>query len=231
MNSPPPDSLGATLDEVAEALFFGRRISAQRRLAFSRRIARHQGRPGAYAGMFAPTAADLRGFRLFTGEVVRSRAGIGHLIGEESCRLLALLRVEDDVVQSALVRAIDGMRARLAEAETRGQCTAVYCCGTCAAGYWRNLALGMFPRAHERLRTGLARLRKQREPDGTWRGFPFYYTCLSLTEIGPNLAGAELRHSAKRWQAILPRLEQEADRDPLARRRAELGWRLLGSLW
>jgi hypothetical protein len=172
-------------------------------------------------------AVDWRGFRLFTGEVVRSRAGIGHLLGEESCRLLALLCVDDVAVQAALARAIDGMRGRLAEAEARGQCTAVYCCGTCAAGYWRNLAQGMFPRADERLRTGLARLKQQRNPDGTWRRFPFYYTCLSLTEIGPGLAGAELRHAAKRWPAILSRLERQAEHDSLAARRVELGRRLL----
>lgn len=230
MRAPVPPSLGTTLDEISEALFFGKPISASRRLAISRRIARHQGRPGAYAGMFAPTAADRRGFRLFTGEIVRSRVGIGHLLGEESCRLLALLRVEDAAVQAALARAIDGMRARLADAEARGQCTSVYCCGTCAAGYWRNLALGMFPRAPERLRTGLARLKQQRNPDGTWQRFPFYYTCLSLTEIGPDLAGAEMRHAAVRWRKILPRLERDAAHAPLARRRAELGWRLLAAV-
>lgn len=221
-------SLHALLDAPAEDLFFQRPLPADRRAAIARAIADRQGQPGAYAGMFAPTSGDAAGVRLFTGERIRTRAGIGHLLGEEGCRLLTLLGVEQTAVQSALARAVAGMTARLVEAEARGQRTSgLYCCGTCTAGYWRNLALGLYPQAEATLRAGLAHLAGLRRPDGTWRRFPFFFTSLALTEIDPALTRAELRHAAPRWRKLLPRLERAASRDAIARRRAAVGDRLL----
>lgn len=225
MNHLDRHSLGATLDALSESLFFKRRIFPAQRAAAARWIARRQGLPGAYAGMFAPTERDALGLRLFTGETVRSRVGIAHLLGEESCRVLAALQVNDANVRAALHRAVNGMAARLEEADRRGFSTGLYCCGTCAAGYWRNLALNLFPRAEERLRRGLRELRDLRCGGARWRRFPFYYTSLALTEIGPDLAKPEMQYAAARWQRILPRLA--AARSPVALRRAAVGRRLL----
>jgi len=225
MSQTASDSLSSALDSLAESLFLGRKISAARRAAAARWIADRQGLPGSYAAMFAPTARDMRGIRLFTGEAVRSRAGISHLLGEEAVRILSALRVDDRRVQDALGRAIGGMAARLEESEQRGFSTGIYCCGTCAAGYWRNLALGLFPRSLDRLRLGLEQLKQLRLADGTWCRFPFHYTSLALTEIGPDLAGAEMKHAARRWSRLLPRLG--ASSDPLSVRRAAVGKRLL----
>ncbi|MBI5381171.1 MAG: hypothetical protein HZA31_04660 [Opitutae bacterium] len=225
MNPLHRDSLHSTLDSLAESLFFQRTLSAIQRRNVAAWIARRQGQPGAYADMFAPTEKDLRGIRLFTGETVRSRVGIAHQLGEESCRLLVRLHVPTPAVQTALQRAIDGMTARLDEAERRGQSTALYCCGTCSAAYWRNLALNLFPRSEERLCQGLVELKQLRRSDGQWHRFPFYFTSLALTEIGTELALAELQHAAARWQKILPRLS--AVENPMSRRRAAVGQRLL----
>jgi hypothetical protein len=219
------NSLCSTLDGIAESLFFQRRIPESQRLAVARWVARRQGLPGAYAGMFAPTAQDTSGIHLFTGEAVRSRAGIAHLLGEEGCRIIATLQVKDPSVQGALSRAIQGMTARLEEAERRGQSTGVYCCGTCSAGYWRNLARNLFPHAEERLHRGLGRLKQLRREDGTWFRFPFFYTSLALTEIGGDLAKIEMRHAATHWEKILPRLSRSDD--PISRRRAAVGQQLL----
>lgn len=220
-----PESLAATLDAISESLFFGRKIPSAERLACAKWIASRQGMPGAYAGMFAPTELDRRGIHLFTGETVRSRAGISHHLGEESCRILAALQVKDQQVQSSLNRAVEGMSGRLAEAEQCGHSAAVYCCGTCSAGYWRNLANHLFPRAEERLRLGLAYIKQQRAGDGEWNRFPFYYTSLALTEIGPELAKAEMQYAAERWLKILPKLSRGTS--TLSSRRATVGQRLL----
>ena len=218
-------SLGATLDSISESLFLAKNVPASQRTAAARWIAGRQGLPGSYAGMFAPTAKDALGFRLFTGETVRSRVGIAHLLGEEGCRILSVLQVKDPPVQAALGRAIQGMATRLEDAERRGCDTGIYCCGTCSVGYWRNLALNLFPRAGERLREGLKGLRRLRRGDGTWRRFPFYYTCLTLTEIEGDLAKAEMQYAATRWRRILPRLSSVES--SIARRRAAVGRRLL----
>lgn len=225
MSPRPNNSLGSKLDAVSESLFFEKALPPSHRLAAAKWIARRQGLPGSYAGLFAPTDRDAPGIRLFTGETVRSRVGIAHVLGEEGCRILTLLRVDDQLVQAALSRAIQGMTARLEDAEERGYSTGLYCCGTCSAAYWRNLALDLFPRSEERLRRGLDELKRLRTDDGRWRRFPFYYTCLALTEIGPGLAKIEMQYAAPGWRRILPRLSS-AD-DATARRRAAVGQRLL----
>lgn len=219
-------SLEFRLDTLAEAQFIGAPLPATARAAAVRWIVGRQGQPGSYADMFAPTADDLQGIRLFTGEVVRSFAGIGHLLGEEACRVLAALPSRDRATQGALDRAVVGMAARLDEAERRGGPPGTYCCGTCTSGYWRNLANGLLPRAEARLRSGLDDLHEHRIGDGTWRRYPFFHTSLALTEIGPGLAKAELQYAAARWRRILTRLERRAD-DTFARRRAVIGRRLL----
>lgn len=225
MNHLDRDSLGSTLDSLAEALFFHRELTASQRTAAARWIARRQGLPGAYAGMFAPTAADASGLRLFTGERVHSRVGIAHLLGEEACRILAALQVNDASVQAALDRAVQGMAERLEATARDGGSPGMYCCGTCSTGYWRNLANRLFPRAEERLRQGLVVLKAARSGDGRWHRFPFYHTSLALTEIGPDLAHAEMRYAATRWRRLLSRLSPA--RSATAARRLAVGQRLL----
>ncbi len=219
------NSLSRTLDALAETRFFGRRLAATDRAAAVRWICGRQGLPGAYAGMFAPTDADWRGIRLFTGERVLSRAGIGHQLGEEACRVLTGLGPRGAEDSAALQRAIAGMTAQLGRTEDRGQSTVVYCCGSCSTAYWRNLALGLFPHAEARLSAGMSALKTCRTSDGQWRRFPFFFTCLALTEVDPSLARSELEHAARRWERVLPRLARSKNK--YAQRRAEIGRRVL----
>lgn len=225
MNCLNKESLYLTLDSLSESLFFNQPISKAQSLAIARWIASRQGLPGSYAGMFAPAKRDATGVRLFTGEPVRSRVGIAHILGEECCRILALLDVADEKVQAALSRAVQCFVARLEESERRGYSPGTYCCGTCSTAYWRNLANHLLPRAEERLILGMKELKRLRRGDGTWRCFPFYHTCLALTGIGPGLAKGEMQYAAMRWQKSLKRLS--AAEDTLSRRRATVGQRLL----
>ena len=231
MAIPAPTSLATTLDVLADALFFARPLAVRRQRPLVRWVVRRQGLPGSYCDMFAPSDSDLQsGIRLFTGERVTSGAGIRHLLGEEACRVLhdLQLRDPDPAVAGALRRATDGMRARLDEWDRLKRSTGVYCCGTCSAGYWRNLARGLFPRADSRLKEGLSVLASNRQSDGTWRAFPFYFTSLALLEIDPSLTQAAMVHAAPRWERLLPRLRSRSD--PLSRRRAALGERFLSAL-
>ncbi len=225
MNCLDRNSLCSTLDSLSESLFFSHPIPESQRVAAARWIASRQGLPGAYAGMFAPTDKDTLGIHLFTGEAIRSRARIAHILGEEGCRILTRLHVTDEQVQDSLNRAVRGMVARLAEAERRGYGTGTYCCGTCSAAYWRNLALHLLPRAEERLRLGLKELKNSRSGNGQWRRFPFHYTCLALTEIGPEFARSEMQYAAWYWRNHLKKLA--ASESSVARRRAAVGQRLL----
>jgi hypothetical protein len=225
MNYLDRNSLYATLDSLSEALFFEKSIPEPQRVAAAKWIASRQGLPGAYAGMPAPTKQDGHGVRLFTGETIRSRVGIAHVLGEEACRILALLDLTDKDVQAALDRAVQGFVARLEESEQRGYSPGTYCCGTCSTAYWRNLANHLLPRAEERLHLGLKELKQLRRGNGTWRRFPFYPTCLALTEIGPELAKNEMQYAALFWRNNPKKLASTGS--PAARRRVAVGQRLL----
>jgi hypothetical protein len=220
------ESLNATLDALADGVFFGKQPPQKDIAAALQLVCDRQGQPGSYAGMFAPTEADRAGIRLFTGERVKSNAGIGHQLGEEACRVLNLLKKDVPETSAALERAVAGMTAWLAEYEARGYDTCVYCCGTCSPAYWRNLATGLFPKAEERLSGGMKRLSELHTGDGQWSKFPFFFTSLALTEIDPSLARGELRYAAARWERIMPRLARSGK--PYDVRRAEVGKRLLG---
>ncbi len=218
-------SLAGTLDALSEALFFQKPIAAAQRAAAAKWIARRQGLPGAYAGMFAATPEDMRGIRLFTGEAIRTRAGITHVLGEEACRVLHLLGVHLPEVEAALGRAIAGIAQRIAESESAAYPVGFYCCSTCTVAYWRLLATGRLPQAEERLSRGLALLKTMRAGEGQWRRFPFYYTSLALAEIAPALGREELRYAALRWSRLLKRAPR--NQNPWQTRRAALGQRII----
>lgn len=218
-------SLSSTLDTVSEALYLKRPIPRAQCRAVAKWIAGRQGLSGAYADTFAPTEKDTLGVHLFTGETIRTRAGMSHILGEEACRVLHLLNIEDRQVQHALARAVRGLTTRIADAEVRGCPSGFYCCGACTAAYWRNLANGLLPRAEERLSAGLTELANLRSGGGKWRRFPFFYTCLVLTEIGPGLAKAEMQYAALYWQRNLKKLTLTEGRSAV--RRAAVGHLLL----
>ncbi|MBN2464802.1 hypothetical protein JXD38_04150 [candidate division WOR-3 bacterium] len=187
------NSLASLVDRIEQQRYSGERILARDLLVAARQIASRQGLPGSYAGMFAPTRADFRrGFRVFTGEPVRSRAAIAHILGEECCRLLLELDVDDRVVSEALARAENEMLERLRSAEHAG----FYCCGICTVSFWRHLAAGGLDSPVPRFRDGLRVLKSCRSESGRWNRFPFFYTLLALTEIDLAEARRELLWAA-----------------------------------
>jgi hypothetical protein len=191
------ESLAETLDAVNDALFYRRRVTEPNRKELARWIAQRRGKPGSYAGMFAPTDVDVHnGVRVYTGEIVRSGAAIGHVLGEEACRVLILLGVEDSTIRDALERATGGMLRRLRQTEDSVRVHGMYCCGVCSVAYWRNVMVGGLDRNEERLTAGMVALRARRSKDGRWRRFPFYYTLLALSEMDPRLALDEMRYVA-----------------------------------
>lgn len=112
-------SLGVTLDRVNEALFFEKRVPKAEARRVARWLAGRRGLPGSYAGMFAPTRADMaRGIRLFTGERIASGAATSHILGEEACRALLLLDAGVEEADQALARARRSMDRRLARSES-----------------------------------------------------------------------------------------------------------------
>jgi hypothetical protein len=202
-------SLSETVNAVNDAFFFGRTIPADTRRRVAAWIASRQALPGAYGGLFAGFPEErTSGIHLFTGEHVTS-ASARHILGEEACRALLLLRSRDPDTAAALERAtawISG-RVRVAGACAPRNNEGVFCCGKCTVGLWRNILAGGLDRPEHRLQLGLRKLREQRNAEGEWRTFPFWYTVLALTEMDSRAARAELKHAA-------PRIEAEAMRPP-----------------
>lgn len=220
-----PGSLAATLDALNEASFYETPLSKSQREGAAIWIAGPQGEPGSYAEMFAPTEIDYAGgARLFTGEAIRSRAGMGHILGEEACRALLRLDVSLDHVQDALARATAGMLNALMWHEERGNTLGMYCCRTCTLAMWRNLAAGGLEDSERRLTAGMKALKSHRDGKGRWKGFPFYYTLLALSEIDLRPAIEEMRYGAPAYEHVLRRSPRD---DKFARRRRLLAERVL----
>jgi hypothetical protein len=220
-----PDSLGDTIDAVNVALFNQTVLSLTVCTEAAVWIADRQGLPGSYAGMFAPTAYDYAfGTLTFTGEPVRSGAATGHILSEESCRVLYRLEGKLPVsnnlsVHQALDKARQAIFKRMEQSEVKGQWSGVYCCGTCSVALWRHLQASGAPDDLRRLEHGLTELRRHRDGEGRWKRFPFYYTLLALIEMElPGVqdeilyAGSVIERALRRLRKIDPQAQSEHDR-------------------
>ncbi len=203
------DSLADTVDAVNEALFNGDEITYNDRLAVSMWIASRQGMKGSYGNMFAPTDWDYRdGFRLFTSEKVTSGAGTGHILGEEACRILVVLDVDDAGVKTALGNATEWLIKRLKLSyEERAYEFGMFCCGTCSVSLWRHIAAGGLDDQENRLTAGIGQLKRYRTEKGKYRRFPFWYTLLALSEMDISIAHTEIEY-------VAPVLERYVKRNP-----------------
>jgi hypothetical protein len=223
MNLIHPTSLAQTLDAINEAFFFGKSLTKSDKEAAANWLAGRQDLPRAYAGMFAPTERDLKeGLTLFTGEKIATRAGVSHILGEETCRALIFLESSQSGVKAALERASLGIMHRLSATPTIG----AYCCGKCSVALWRHLAVGGLPDVNpERwLEGGIKTLGQYRDSSGRWGRFPFYYTLLALSEIDLPSARKEMRYAAPICERLLKRT---ASKDKFAQRRRLLAERIL----
>jgi hypothetical protein len=225
-----PESLAETLDAVNEALFFERPISRARREEAALWIAGRQGLPWSYFNSFAPTERDLKegAISLFTGEKIASGGGRMHILGEEACRTLQLLGVRNGEAGAAHERAVGSFNQAFRGCVERNPGRDVgwgfFCCYTCSCSLWRNLASGALEHAEERMEAGVGHLRARRDGSGRWRGYPFYYALLALTEMEAPGAREEMRYAAPGVERCLKRLQGE---EKVTRRRREVAERVL----
>lgn len=219
-----PNSLALTIDNLNDIFFFGKSLTKSQKEPIAKWLALRQGKAGSYASMFAPTSYDLnRGIRLFTGERIISGAALRHVLGEETCRALILLNVNDSLVKKGLARATKGMLSRLKLSDVHNRVRGTFCCGTCTCAYWRHLSVGGLDKGERELIAGMKYLKSHRDRSGSWFRFPFYYTLLALNEIDFPSAIAELRYATKRCEQYLKRKPG----NKIARRRRHLAEKIL----
>jgi hypothetical protein len=193
------DSLMETLwrlEEVRQGFRSGSQAHVDEALDW---VLSRQGLEGSYCGLFSPTPEDLKqGLQLPTGEKMHTIAATKHILGEEALRT-ALVWKRDKTPQAG--QALKGLDAIL----ERGGKTGRYCCYTCTIAFLRTLATTTISGKDEIVRKGLDRIRRARMPDGRWKGFPYYYTLLTLTEIDQPTARKELEYTSKKAQKLLNR--------------------------
>lgn len=221
-----PTSISTTLDAVNEALFFGHPVTAKDREEVAEWLAGHQGKPGSYANMFAPTKIDFaKGLKLFSGETVRSSASMRHVTGEEVCRAITLLKPKSKVAREALKRAQEGMLARLRPIRPNEK--NMFCCGTCDPALWRHITVGGLPGEEDWIPHGLKGLNRLRVGDGKWHRFPFFFTLLALSDIDLPAARAEIKYAAPVIEKYLARTKPS---DKIKTRRRAILEQCLGKL-
>ena len=217
-----PGSLGTTVDAINEAFFFSKPLNTPQKRAAAKWIADRVGQCGSYAGMPAPTKKDFtQGTRLFTGETLKSRASIAHILGEEACRAMSILDRDKRSVHKALAIATSGMIQRLQQEKRPG----MYCCGQCSCAMWRHLAAGGLDKAEKRLAAGVKALKAYRDGMGKWKRFPFYYSLLALTEIDLRSAVTEMQYAAPVCERLLSR--RSAINNKYSQRRRAVAERVL----
>ena len=154
----------------------------------------HNG-PAAYRqGFFAlpEDPSKLDPGVLPTGEPISSLTSTRHVYAELA---LAVLLRYGERNKSAVQTALAAMRAlMLGRYAVKG----FYCCGACTAAIWQ--VLGAIPQAVSPpiINDGMETLKKNRQEDGSWRRFPFYFTLLSLSRLPYPFARREIRFAADR---------------------------------
>ena len=188
-------------------------------------LARRQGLPGSYGGLFAPVEGEIAdGYRFITGERISTSAGARHILGEEALRALILLGPDAAYQRAAVDRAAESMARRLHDSETQQggghRSTGTYCCNRCSVALWRTLAVGGLPDAERRLDAGMKWLKARRDGEGGWSGMPFYYTISALIDIESDAARRELHYARLLVARRFDRMPVNVDDRYKLRRRA-----------
>ncbi|MFB3895401.1 MAG: hypothetical protein ACE14V_03760 [bacterium] len=224
------NSLAVTIDAINEKIFFNQPISGSEKKEVAIWLAGRQGLPGSYAGMFAPTKSDISlGFKVFTGEPVRTGAATRHILGEETCRVLIVLGIKSPEVKKALASATEGIESRIMDSVSRGYQIGTYCCGICTDSFWRHLAVGGMPQLDpdKWFAAGMKYLHSLQKGDGEWQRYPFFYTLLALNELDTPAAVKELKYAAPKLEQYLKRANQKGK---YSERRKVLAERILNKI-
>ncbi len=200
-----PDSLAETLWRLEEVRRGFRSAAGTQVTEALNWVLSRRGLKGAYRGLFAPTEKDLGGVKLLTGESIFS-AALRHILGEEALRTVIVWNLGQS---STVKRVKESFISLLERGEPPAKASGFYCCHKCTPAFLRTLAVAQPEGWKATLQKGVENIRKKRTPDGRWRGFPFYYTLLTLSEIGLPSAKVELRHASTVAKKLLNRYQKE----------------------
>jgi hypothetical protein len=201
-----PESLQETvyrLEEVRRGLRTSSDEEVQESLNW---VLGRQGLKGSYRKLFAPTEKDLsEGLQMLTGEQYPRRGLLArHILGEEALRAVVLWNRRS---HPAAMKALEGFEEMM-----NSHPGGFYCCYNCAPAFLKTLSVVNLNNSDEILDKGIGNIKKARVSNGRWRGFPFYYTLLVLSEMDASSAKAELRYAGKTAQKLIKKYENKVDR-------------------
>jgi hypothetical protein len=200
-------SLYQTVDNVNEALFYGKKIAKQQAKEVISWISSRLDTEYSYNKSFGVTKKDIsQPVYTFTGERLSSPASMRHIMAEEASRVLLKLSKITGTKVPALKRSDILFMRMLNNSHESGKPEGTFCCGPCTVGLWRHLEAGGLPEYQKYLPYGLMALHSYRDETGKWGRFPFFYTLLVLSEIEDPQAMKEINYALPECERALKRL-------------------------
>ena len=199
--------------EAAKFLFDGGSYTLPEKVDLANWILAHQNR---YRGfIFYPSQSDREsGIRLFSGEKPKAKFLVDNVVELETLRILALLQPDAPEVLQVLQDA----NHRLFQLCFANGCIVGECAHASIAFLRYLIAHATNPSAPKFRRT-LDILKQKRSGDGKWRGFPFFFTLLWLTELPDNLAEDELSYTFGYCDQLFATLRLTRDGTDLLRKK------------
>lgn len=215
------DSLAETLwrlEEVRMGFAVLPRIEVNEALDW---IQERQGMEGSYVvdghKFFAPAEKDKEKIELITGEKFESTSGTDHILGQEALRALMLWGRGEQVETQRALKALYALLDLEQDYGTPRE-SGYFCCAKCSVSMLKTVSVVKTESWEDTLENGVDKINQNRDGEGRWGKYPFYYTLLALSEIESDSAIEELRYAAQDAEKLLKRYKGKDDRKSLFRK-------------
>lgn len=184
-------------------------------------IQERQGKEGSYKvnghNLFAPAEDDKEKVELITGEKFDSTGGTDHILGQEALRALMLWGRGEDVETKRALKALYSLLDTEQDYGTPRE-SGFFCCAKCSVAMLKTVSVVKTESWEETLEQGVGKINQNRDGEGRWGKYPFYYTLLALSEIESDSAIEELKYAAENGGSLLKRYEGKDDRKSIFRK-------------
>ncbi|MFW6041113.1 MAG: hypothetical protein ACOC85_04685 [Thermoplasmatota archaeon] len=184
-------------------------------------IQKRQGLEGAYSvdehRFFAPAEKDKDKVKLITGEKYDRTGGTDHILGQEALRTLILWGRGEEIETKKALTTLHVLLDQKEDGVTPTE-TGFFCCAKCSVSMLKTVSVVKTESWEKTLKEGILKISKNRDGEGRWKRYPFYYTLLTLSEIQSPEAIDELRYVSKKARSLLKRYKEPKDRESLFRR-------------
>jgi hypothetical protein len=193
-------SLVDIVDRINEIEQDGEFLSASQRSEILHTLFQFYSSNTKYLGFDIPSIDFLNGGRLFTGERLYTQLGINTVLSLEICRIMMIL----DKNQPDIKQILNMVNKRLlSKCYVKDNCITGECAHALLA-FWRYLIASDWADRNDRINTMVGLLNTNRDGNGRWNHFPFYYTLMVLQETHTELAKQELDYAQSACEHSLP---------------------------